>query len=75
MLYFLLGFLTGVLLGLLVMFIVIRIKTTTGAIQIDTHGEKDVYRIVLDKFDDLNKKKRVWLRVKRNVLLDDETHE
>ena len=75
MLYFLLGLLTGVIIGLVIMFVVIRIKTSTGAIQIDTHGEKDIYRIVIDKFDNLNKSKRVWLRVKRDVILDDETHE
>lgn len=67
MLYFLGGFLVG---GLL-MFAVIRIKTTTGAILIDhSNPEKDIYQIKLDKFDNLKSAKRVWLRVKHDANLE-----
>ena len=67
MLYFLGGFVAGAL----IMFVIIRDKTTTGAILIDhSNPEKDIYQINLDKFDDLNKKSRVWLRVRHDAKLE-----
>lgn len=67
MLYFLGGFIVGALL----MFAIIRIKTTTGAILIDhSNPEKDIYQINLDKFDNLKSAKRVWLRVNHEAHLN-----
>lgn len=67
MLYFLGGFVAGALIT----FVIIRAKTTTGAILIDhSNPEKDIYQINLDKFDDLNKKSRVWLRVRHDAKLE-----
>ena len=67
MLYFLGGFVAGALIT----FVIIRAKTTTGAILIDhSNPEKDIYQINLDKFDDLNKKSRVWLRVRHDANLE-----
>lgn len=72
MLYFLGGFVAGAFIT----FTIIRIKTTTGAILIDhSNPEKDIYQINLDKFDDLNKKNRVWLRVKHGANLKSYTQE
>lgn len=67
MLYFLGGFVFGAVL----MFVIIHIKTTTGVILIDhSNPEKDIYQINLDKFDNLKKAKRVWLRVNHEAHLN-----
>ena len=69
MLYFVAG-IGGFIIGVIVGLILIRIKTSTGALLIDhSNPEKDIYQINIDKFDDLDKKSRIWLRVNHNANL------
>lgn len=65
-------FVLGVVIGgLLVRILSIR-TTATGILLVDhSNPEKDIYQINIDKFDDLNKKKRIMLKVNHNAVLTD----
>lgn len=61
-------FLLGVIVGVTVSAIFNCVRTTYGTLMIDTSDpEKDLYRIQLDKLDNLDKKHRIVLDVDRNV--------
>lgn len=55
----------GILVGLLVCetIALLRMKKTCGTLQIDTKGEKELYRFDIGDFDALPKKKYVRLKV------------
>lgn len=59
----------GVLVGLLVCETVAiwRMKKTCGTLQIDSKGEKELYRFEINDFDALSKKKYVRLKVDNNA--------
>ena len=46
---------------------ILRMKKSYGTLQIDTKGEKDIYRFNIDDFDGLSKKKYVRLKVNNNA--------
>lgn len=57
---FLLGFIAGTIIAC----VAAAFKQAYGTLKIDrSDPEKDIYRICLDKLDDLPKKKRVMLKV------------
>lgn len=67
--WFIVGLLVGVVLGV---YIHNRLNTM-GTLRIDhTNPEKDIYRIELDDFDGLSKKKHVLLQVDNNAVLSQE---
>ena len=45
----------------------LRMKKSCGTLQIDTKGEKDLYRFNIDDFDGLSKRKYVRLKVDNNA--------
>ena len=47
--------------------IIWRMKKTCGTLQIDSKGEKELYRFEIDDFDGLSKKKYVRLKVDNNA--------
>lgn len=55
----------GILVGLLACetIAMLRMKKTCGTLQIDTKGEKELYRFDIGDFDALSKKKYVRLKV------------
>ena len=55
----------GILVGLLACetIAIFRMKKTCGTLQIDTKGEKELYRFDIGDFDALSKKKYVRLKV------------
>ena len=59
----------GVLTGLLVCetVAILRMKKTCGTLQIDSKGEKELYRFEIDDLDGLSKKKYVRLKIDNNA--------
>ena len=59
----------GLLIGLTVFeaIVIYRMKKTCGILQIDTKGEKDLYRFDVDDLDGLSKKKYVRVKVNPNA--------
>ena len=47
--------------------VLLRMRKTCGTLQIDTKGEKELYRFEIDDFDSLSKKKYVRLKVNNNA--------
>ena len=47
--------------------IIWRMKKTCGTLQIDSKGEKELYRFEITDFDGLSKKKYVRLKVDNNA--------
>ena len=48
----------------LVLILLLRDAHTAGTLKVDhSNPEKDIYRFEIDRFDDLNKKKRIVLKV------------
>lgn len=47
--------------------VLLRMRKTCGTLQIDTKGEKDLYRFNIEDFDGLSKKKYVRLKVDNNA--------
>lgn len=65
---FLIGFVIGVLVEALVSMIFRFFRSAFGTLKIDnSNPEKDVYRVVVDNLDDLNKKKYVELKIERGA--------
>lgn len=54
----------GALIGSIVSNIIFHMKTAYGTLKIDhSNPEKDVYRIEFNKFDDIDKKKYLRLKI------------
>lgn len=67
--WFVVGLLIGVIIGV---YIYCKLNTM-GTLRIDhTNPEKDIYRIELDEFEGLSKKKRVLLQIDNNARLSQE---
>lgn len=49
---------------ILVAILILRNANTAGTLKVDhSNPEKDIYRFEIDRFDDLDKKKRIVLKV------------
>ena len=61
----------GILVGLLACetIAMLRMKKTCGTLQIDTKGEKELYRFDIGDFDALSKKKYIRLKVDNHANL------
>ena len=60
----------GALIGAFVTGIAYDAQAGFGTLHIDhSNPEKDVYRLEIDKFDDISKKKRVTLHINHNANL------
>lgn len=61
---YLLWSVVGIFIGSIIGVLIFRAHSSNGTLRIDhTNPEKDVYRIEIDDFDKLSKKKRVILKV------------
>ena len=57
-------FILGLLFGIALVNLFNSLKNTSGILKIDTtNPNKDVYRLELDSIDNLNKKKKIILKV------------
>lgn len=59
----------GLLAGAVVLetIAILRMRKKCGTLQIDSKGEKELYRFEIDDFDGLSKKKYVRLKVNNNA--------
>lgn len=58
---------------ILVALLILRSANAAGTLKVDhSNPEKDIYRFEIDRFDDLNKKKRIVLKVDHSANLSQE---
>lgn len=62
------GVLGGIILGIFIGVCIYNTLNTFGVLRIDhTNPNKDIYRIDINEFDDLSKKKRIILQIDNNA--------